>query len=141
MQKKTENKVLRLFKRYQRVLLYAIVGGINTGVAIGVFNLLFHLTPLRWIPSYVIGYIIGIATSFVLNRNLAFRDGDHPKLASEMLRFLVVNLTSLGVSTLVGHALVLVELHASVAHIFATGLAAVINYFGYKILVFRVRGK
>jgi len=136
----SENRVLALIRTHKRVLLYAIVGGINTGVTIVIFNLLYHLTPLPWAVCNATGYVAGMVTSFVLNKNLAFRDGDASPLVGEMGRFVVVNLLSLGASTLAGSVLVLLGVHASAANLCATGIAAVINYFGYKVFVFRVKG-
>ncbi|MCL2562607.1 MAG: GtrA family protein [Oscillospiraceae bacterium] len=135
------SRIIQLIRDYKRVIIYAIVGGVNTGVDFGVFHLLYLFTPISAAFSQAVSYTAGVACSFVLNRNVTFRDGNHPGLAQEAGRFVVVNLISLGVSVLGIHLLVLAGLHTTVAKVLITVLTAGINYFGYKIFVFRVKGR
>jgi len=110
-------------------------------VDFGVFKLLYLLTPLTAPFCQAVSYTVGVICSFVLNRNVTFRDGNRPGLASEMGRFLVVNLISLGASVLGIHLLVSADMHTTLAKGLITVLTAVINYFGYKVFVFRVKGR
>ena len=126
---------------YQRPLLFAIVGGINTGVDFAVFHLLYFFTPLGVVLCQAAGYTTGVICSFLLNRGLTFRDGVRTAIARQAWRFVLVNLVSLLVSMLGIHLLSLLGLPAPVAKVLITAVTMVMNYFGYKWFVFQVKGR
>jgi len=121
-------------------LIFAIVGGINTGVDFSIFTLLYFFTALPMLLINVISYTVGVTSSFILNRNITFRDGLHPGLSREAVRFIGVNLVSLSTSTVTLYFLTLAGVHTLIAKVLVTALAGLINYFGFKVFVFRVKG-
>jgi putative flippase GtrA len=87
-------------ERLERPLRFAAVGVVNTAVDIGLFAAL-TAPALGIAPAVanVASYSAGMIVSFALNRNWTFRAGDGPPLA-QFLRFVVVNLSALVLSTL-----------------------------------------
>lgn len=127
-----------LLKKYKRVVTFGLVGCINTLVdfliATGVHTLLL------WSPgvSQTAGYCCGIVCSFLLNRKYTFRDGER-RLWGQLILFIAVNLFTLGLSVLSIELLTGTGLPWIPSKILVTGLVMVCNYFGYKLIVFRVR--
>ena len=133
------DKILYVIRRHKRPLLYIIVGGINTGVDFAVFKLFYLFTPLAAPFCQAISYTAGVVSSFVLNRNLTFRDSARTGLTRQAGRFILVNLVS-WLTGIVGiHLLLLAGLPTLLAKIAITFVTAVLNYLGYKWFVFPVK--
>jgi len=134
-----KQRIIQVIKRYQRPLIYIIVGGINTGVDFVAFQLFYFLTPLGATLSQGISYTLGVTCSFILNRKLTFRDHVKAAITRQAGKFLLVNLVSLFVSMLGIHLLTGAGLPAFFAKIAITGVTAIMNYFGYKWFVFGIK--
>ena len=132
---------MRLIRNYQRFLTFAVVGGINSGVDAAVFALIYLTTALPIPVVQAISYVAGVISSFILNRNITFRDGAQSQLSREAVLFIAVNLVSWAASIIGIHFLTLAGLSTVIAKILITALAGLINYFGFKIFVFRVKGR
>lgn len=137
---KTGNFLRKLFLKCKRFILFALVGGINTAVDYGVFTLISLLHAPAWLGQAA-GYTAGTVCSFLLNRKITFRDGEG-KILRQALVFVLVNLASLGVSSALMALLTnAFSLNRYIAKIFVTVLTMLMNYFGYKLLVFKIKEK
>ncbi len=114
---------------------FALVGILNTGVDVVIFFLLTWLGVL-YLAAQVISYTCGASNSYLLNKIWTFRSCGLSY--SEMIRFTVVNLVSLGISVAT-----LSLLHGGVgmglaaAKGIATVCALMANFLGNKLWVFR----
>ena len=145
-----------LISKFKRFITFGIVGIVNTLVDMVCFAVAFSLIGLTDSVSQVVGYCCGIACSFLLNRRFTFHDGQR-RLWGQIFLFILVNLISMGVSVLLIRLitdwlalgaqlpllgrLVRTTLHVYVAKGFVTVAVMLINYFGYKYIVFRVDEK
>lgn len=127
-----------LFQKFRRLILFCITGCINTLVDFGVFTVCAELLHFGAGVSQAAGYVSGVVCSFLLNKNLTFRDG-HGKAGRQVLLFILVNAVSLGVSSFLISLLTAAELNKYLAKIIVTLVSMCINYFGYKHLVFQIR--
>jgi putative flippase GtrA len=88
----TRRAVLRsgeeVIQRLLRPLRFGIVGIFNTMVGLGIIFAAKALGGLGDLSANAVGYAVGIAASFVLNRNWTFRHKGNPGEA--FWRFLVV---------------------------------------------------
>lgn len=128
---------LKIWHKFRSFILYAIIGCFNTLLDFLVFtgaHELLHLSPEI---SHVLGYIAGFISGFVLNRNITFRKENSSNVFLQVLKFLLVNLLSLGSSTLVLHLLTGAGLNEYIAKILAQIVVTLINFFGYRFFVFR----
>ena len=132
----------QMLKRYMRVLKFGAVGLVNTAVDFLVFTLASELLLLSPAGAQSLGYGAGILCSFVLNHCITFADAKKENAAGQLLRFvrfLIVN----GVSWLVSAGLIGLftgwGMWKYLAKIIVTGVTMVLNYFGYKILVFNIK--
>lgn len=118
---------------------FSFVGVLNTGVDVAVFFLLTWIT-VPYITAQVISYSCGATNSYLLNKLWTFRSGSGLSFA-EILRFVIVNLLSLGISVAVLwllHDTAGLNLPISKAGATVSSLAA--NFLGNKLWVFRRGG-
>jgi putative flippase GtrA len=86
----------------KRLFSYAAVGVINTLVDYGIFVMLVYATGVPPTVANIISYSTGTAVSFTLNRIVTFRNIVYSHgLRRQIWRFVLVNLTSLALSTLI----------------------------------------
>lgn len=133
---------------------FGFVGVLNTLVDFLVFQALNLLAGWTYLAQ-VVGYSCGVVNSYLWNSNWTFRDS-RTHSAREMLRFLIVNLASLGVSLgvmwLCRNALGITDGWVSgwipawlsgfvkgdtVAKLIATPCAIVVNFIGNRLFVFQ----
>lgn len=119
---------------------FNIVGVVNTGVDFGLFYLLTKPFSVNEHVAKVISYTAGIVNSYVWNTMWTFRKEKNRTLR-EMSLFLLVNLVSLGVNEGV-FALCSGPMGIDINFVnllLASGGAALVNFAGNKLLVFKGR--
>ena len=131
--------IKNLFLRFRRAISFSLIGIINTGVDFLTFTICFELLNLTEGISHTLGYIAGVVCSFIMNRTITFKDGGR-SLRFQMFLFIIINLISWRVTTSLIVLLTDRGLNAYLAKFFVTGISMLINYFGYKKLVFKVIG-
>ncbi len=136
--KMTEIKLL--IEKKRQLILFGMVGVINTAVDYIFYSLFLTFTPLEVGSCQAVGFIAGLINSFIMNRLFTFKDGVTTKIESQIPRFLIVNGISLGLSIVCLELLVNnLGLNPYLAKIPITMLVLFINYFGYKLFVFKVK--
>ncbi len=131
--------VRSLIIKYKRVILFLIIGGINTAVDFLVFTAADQFTSLAVEYSQACGYVAGLVSSYVLNQAVTFRDAKKGDYFLKILRFITVNAVSLGVSMYGIKLLTLLGLNKYAAKVIITVVTMAINYIGYKLFVFRIK--
>ena len=131
------NFILRMLKKYREFILYAIFGCINTLIDFLVFTGTNELLHFPAELCQVFGYLAGFISGFIFNRNITFKKEGAKGLVGQVVRFALVNLVSLGVSTLLIHLLKEAGMNEYIAKILVTVIVVLINFFGYKFFVFR----
>ena len=155
---------MNLYRKHKKSISHFIkfmaVGVVNFIVDFGILTLLTRV--LGWpIPiANTISYSCGLINSFILNRfwtfkiklkffsvyalkpGRVFKKGLKIKfLSAPFIKFIFVNLISLGVNTLTMYILVdlygLTTLNNLVAKVIATFFSFVVNFAGSKLLVFK----
>lgn len=114
---------------------FALVGMLNTGVDVAIFFLLTWL-GIPYVAAQVVSYSCGAANSYLLNKVWTFRSCGLSY--AEIVRFVAVNLTSLGISVVL---LTLLHDKAGLGLAAAKGGATVCalaaNFLGNKLWVFK----
>ncbi len=129
-------KILALIERYGDILRFGCVGVANTAVDFVVFTLLTFAGVNEGLAQGV-AYSCGVVNSFLLNKFWTFRSRK-TNAAAELLKFLPVNAVSMGVTVVgIGWLTKSLGLNVFVAKLIITVFAQFINYFGYKLWVFR----
>lgn len=127
------------YEKYKSLPRFAIVGCINTGVDFAVFFLLNYL-GVNYLICQVAGYSLGLINSFVMNKLWSFESKmSGISTLNQFIKFAGINLLSLGASLiglklLNGYQSINVYYSKVLVTIFLTQF---INYFGYKLWVFK----
>lgn len=136
------------------LLKFIVVGIVNFLVDYGVLSLLSEVFGWPLVLSNIISYSCGVINSFLLNRfwtfkmklkffskyNIRLKNRTiQPVFVSfDFLKFIFVNLASLGVNTLAVYILGdLYGLPTIVAKLVATVFSFAVNFAGNKLLVFK----
>ncbi len=133
---KAQESYDKRFGDSRQFLKFCAVGVGNTAIGYGVFSLLFLVFKLPLLVSYDTGFMAAVINSYILNRLWTFREVAGKRSMGQALRFFVVTLSALVLSSVL---LLLLEplMPALVAAVVVMGIAVVYNYFASKLLVFR----
>ncbi len=123
---------------------FMVVGVINFLVDFGIFKLLSVVFGVPVVISNIISYTCGVLNSFFMNRYWTFKI-KHKFISIHFVKFVFVNLISLGVNTLAVWVLVslyhfnsgLFGIENMYAKLIATVFSFTVNFAGNKLLVFR----
>ena len=91
--------IFRIYNKFRNLILYGIIGGFSSGLDFAVYTLLVNIIGLHYLISNTCSVLIGITTSFILNRYYNFRVKDKTK--QRFILFLFVGLTGLLLSSLI----------------------------------------
>jgi len=115
---------------------FNLVGIMNTAVDFGVFMILNHYLGLIYTASQVISYSYGMVNSYFFNKFWTFQKREE-FTAMEVVKFILVNLSSLGVSLLVLYVLQSKwGWKVLPSKVLATGFSVGVNFLGNKFWVF-----
>ena len=128
---------------------FLLVGVLNTGIDFGVLNLLMFSTGITSGIYYsvfkAISFICSVTNSYIWNKRWTFKKGKSLE-KKEFSKFFIISLMSFGVN--IGVASILVNIigpvggvssyiWANISALAAAGFTTLINFFGYKYLVFK----
>jgi putative flippase GtrA len=108
-----------------------MVGVVNTLVDFSVSSLCHYAAGLPEEIATPLGYVCGIICSYVLNGRFTFR------AKGSVWKFILVNGVSLLISVGITHVLTVVGVEYVIAKALTIIVTTVINYAGYKLLVFK----
>lgn len=120
---------------YIRLIKFGFVGIFNTAVDWFVFYILNTLLSIPVIISQPIAYLCGVITSYIGNKYFTFKAKNKVSVA-ETVKFVVLNLLSLGASTLIITLLTNAGWNNYIAKIPSTIIAMGINFIGSRFFVF-----
>lgn len=93
------NMLSRLYQRFRNLILYGIIGSFTSALDFAVFTLLSKYIGIHYIIANCISVLVGITTSFALNRSINFKVKD--KTGKRFLIFLTVGLCGLLLSNVI----------------------------------------
>lgn len=91
--------VIKLYKKYRNLILYGIIGCFSSGLDFLAYTLFVSVLGWHYIVSNVLSVLVGITTSFILNRNINFKVKDKTKQRFSI--FLFVGLCGMLLSNLI----------------------------------------
>lgn len=98
-------------------------------------NNVFHL---HYQVSWVIAYAAGVTNSYIMNKLWTFESKGGNKTSTEMLQFVAVNLVSLAATSLgLKYFIENLGIDKNLAQLPTIVISQFINYFGYKLWVFK----
>ena len=88
-----------IYNKFRNLILYGIIGGISSGLDFLVYFLLVNIVGVHYLIANTCSILIGITTSFTLNRHYNFKVKDKTKRRFAI--FLCVGLAGLLLSSLI----------------------------------------
>lgn len=123
----------------KRFIRFVAVGIMNTLVDFVFYSICVGLLNLHYNIGQVVGYSAGVLNSFIMNKFWTFENKEvNAKTTQQFIQFVVVNIVSLGI-TLLGLRMVIdgLKVNKYIAKLIVTLVAQLVNYFGYKLWVFK----
>ena len=115
----------------KRIFGFIAAGGAATIVNYGLFLLLLSAS-VHHTPAASIGYVSGIAVSYLINRFIVFRKSKK----SSFVRYSIAYLAALVIQLLILNALVTFGIVAEVANAIAIAIVVVVNFFVVRKFAF-----
>ena len=121
----------------KKFIKFAITGVINTLVDFAVYSLVRRLTQNEYIAQTA-GYFCGIVNSYIINRSWTFRKEKAGFFSSQLVKFLVVNGITFGLS--MGATWLFndfMQLHWIIAKLLVVAITTVVNFTLSNLWAFR----
>ena len=138
------NKLIDLFKKYQEIIIYVIVGGLTTVVNFVVFYLckitIGTNTVLRMNISNFIAWVIAVLFAFVANKLYVFNSKSLEKtlVLNEFSGFVAARVFSLGAEVVIMNVgILMLMIPDMICKLFAQVVIVVMNYFFSKFIIFK----
>jgi len=94
-----KEKAKQIYSKFRNLILYGVIGCFTASLDFCVFTLLSQVCDVYYIIANTISVLIGISTSFILNRSINFKVKDHAK--RRFVIFLIVGLCGYLLSSLI----------------------------------------
>ena len=133
-------KLLNLYKKYEEIINYIVVGGITTVISILSYFLIRTIlksdTSLNVQISTVFSWIVAVTFAYFVNRIFVFKSNNSKKI--ESVKFITSRIMSLLIEMLVMLILTAVlKINDKIAKILVQFIIVVLNYLFSKIFVFK----
>ena len=95
------------FSKLPRLFVFACIGVVNTAADFAIYTALVRLAGWPPVAANICSYFAAVGISFVLNRNITFRQNSFRHGAGHQLaRFAAINLAAVAISTALIHFLI-----------------------------------
>lgn len=129
-----------------KLLKFITVGGINTVIDFGIYNLLIYKFGWWLILANVVSFSTAVTNSYFLNKYWTFQDKEKTSII-QFSKFFIVNIIGLGLSTgivYLGESFLAIYLdnleevwRYNIAKVISVILVWVWNYLAYEYYIFR----
>lgn len=133
-------KLLNLYKKYEEIINYILVGGITTVISILSYFLIRTIlksdTSLNVQISTVFSWVVAVTFAYFANRIFVFKSNNSKKI--ESVKFITSRIMSLLIEMLVMLILTAVlKINDKIAKILVQFIIVILNYLFSKIFVFK----
>ena len=139
-------KIIEIYKKYEEVINYLIIGGLTTLVNLIVkYALLFTVlkaeNPVQLQIAVIVSWIVACLFAYITNRKIVFKSKSE-KIIKEFVSFVTARLITLGMEMLIMYIFVTVlrlnsNLWVVVWSIVAQVVVVVANYVFSKLFIFK----
>ncbi len=134
------NKCMKLYKKYEEIINYLIVGVLTTLVSIVAYFIFAKIFGINYLISNVISWIISVAFAYVTNKLFVFKDKEKDKkqVLIQVYQFVKYRLLSLIIDVFLMYVFVeLIKLNDMIAKVINQVIVIVLNYVFSKLFVFK----
>ncbi len=142
------DKIKELWKKYEEIIVYLIVGGMTTVVSwfcmfsvnILVFGSPLHPTTTQNLILSVVNWTAGVCFAYPTNRKFVFKSKD-PNILGEAGKFVASRISTLILEIVIRQVFGFLGVNVYVTTIVAAVLVIIGNYVFSKLLVFNKKNK
>ena len=140
------NVIVRIFDKYQEIMVYIIVGVITTIVSWAVFLILSFVldsdNPVLLTINTILNWTAGVLVAYPMNRHWVFHS-ENPNKLKEFLGFVASRITTLIIEEVVMILCVnVIGINEYISkYVIASILVIILNYVFSKVFVFNKKGK
>lgn len=136
------DKIKELWKKYEEIISYLIVGGMTTVVAWAAMFLVnwlafgnpLHPTPLQNVVLSIVNWTAGVIFAYFTNRRFVFKS--HESMLKEIPKFVMSRIFTLVLELVIRQVFGLLGINVYVTTIVAAVLVIIGNYIFSKLFVF-----
>lgn len=134
---------------FRQMVRFGLVGGVNTSIDLLVLNILLYINPFPTSLSYVfyktIAFLCALCNSFFMNRRFTFQQKKSIS-KKEIARFALVSILGFVASVGIPSVLfILLRIHTELSAVLVANIGAcvgigaslLLNFIGYKYVVFK----
>lgn len=130
-------KIINLYKKYEEIVNYLIVGGLTTLVSIVIYAVCTKGFHINYMVSNVISWIISVLFAYITNRMFVFKSKSN-NIALEIYQFFKYRIFSFLIDVLLMYVLVeLINIDDMISKIIVQIIVIVLNYVFSKLFVFK----
>lgn len=132
-----KERIIKLLRRFRRIIIFGFVGVLNTLVDYGIFALCYELLHIPIAVSQFLGYMSGSLCGYFMNSNVTFREGKG-RTKAQSLQYIGIDVVITVLSGAFMHWVERQGWPVYIIKIFVTVAVAAIHYIIYKYFVFRI---
>lgn len=135
------NKLINLYKKYEEIINYVIVGGFTTVVSLGSYYLCVLTVfnpdnPILLQAANIISWVLSVTFAFFANRKYVFKS-DNPKILEEASKFYSARILTLFIDMgMMWLTVSVLHLNDKLMKLLSQVVILVLNYIISKFLVF-----
>lgn len=138
------DRIKELWKKYEEIIVYLIVGGITTVISwaamffvnIVIFGNPLHPTSAQNLVLSTVNWAAGVASAYPMNRKFVFKSKD-PNIFKECSKFVVSRISTYFLDIVVRQILGWLGVDVFITTIISAVLVVIGNYIISKLLVFK----
>lgn len=137
IENKFVKKVIGLYKKYEEVINYLIVGGLTTVVSVATYTLCSSILNIYYLIGNIISWVFAVVFAFFANKIYVFKS-ENKKIWLEVYQFVKYRLLSLAIDMLFMYLLVdIFKLNDIFSKILVQFIVVILNYVFSKLFVFK----
>ena len=123
---------------FKKLFKFCVTGGLNTVVDFLVYSLVAGVLLQNVYLAQTAGYLACVANSYIINRSWTFKKEKAGFFSSQLVKFLIVNAITYGISLAAMHLLVEVwAVHWLLAKVFVTPATILVNFLLSNLWAFK----
>lgn len=134
------NKFIKIYKKYEEIINYLIMGVLTTLVSIVSYFMLAKVFGINYLISNIISWIISVAFAYVTNKIFVFKNEvkEKKQVLIQIYQFVKYRLLSLIIDILLMYIFVeLIKMDDMIAKVINQVIVIVLNYVFSKLFVFK----
>lgn len=125
-----------IYVKFRDLILYGLIGALSSSLDFGVYTVLVKCLSLNYLLANSISVVVGITTSFTLNRKYNFKVSD--KTVRRFAIFMTVGLCGLVLSNLILFVCInTIHINELLSKLLSIALVVILQFLANKFITFK----